>query len=92
MTANKNVVPLTNAEDAKAHDRVERPVPDRPGHNLRAQTHANTIFDDQPQRQIPSDGPTASDHNHRLRNNPDDVTQRDPTRSTSKPISGKIRK
>ncbi|GGC13035.1 hypothetical protein GCM10007205_22390 [Oxalicibacterium flavum] len=92
MSANKNVVPVTNAEDAKANDKLERPPADRPGNNLRAQTHANTIFDDKPQQKELSDGSTANDRNNRLHNNPNDVTERDPTRSSDKPLSGKIQK
>lgn len=90
MSVNKRNVPTTSAEDENESGKPTRHAPDEPGNNMSAQTGRNSILDGTPKDKTLSDGSSNSDKNNRLRSNPNDPTDRDPTRSTNKPLSGKI--
>lgn len=90
MSVKKNNVPTTEIDDKPESGLPEIPETDKPGKNLSAQTHGRNQFDQSTEEKHLRDGSSKNDQNNRLRNNPDDVTQKDPTRSSDKPLSGKI--
>ncbi|WP_293776451.1 hypothetical protein [uncultured Oxalicibacterium sp.] len=89
MSVNKLQVPTSEVDDQPKNGLPSIPDTDKSGKNLRAQTHGRNVFDP-PSDEDLRDGSSHNDQNNRLRNNPDDVTEKDPTRSSDKPLSGKI--
>lgn len=89
MSVNKRNVPTNDVEDEIESGKPTRRAPDEPGNNLSAQTGRNSILDGTQKDKSLTDGSSNSDQNNRLRSNPNDPTERDPTRSTNKPLSGK---
>lgn len=90
MSVNKLQVPTNEVDDRPEGGLPTIPDTDKDGKNLRAQTHGRNVFDPPPDDGM-RDGSSRNDQNNRLRNNPDDVTQKDPTRSSDKPLSGTIK-
>lgn len=91
MSVNKLNVPTDFSEDSDISGKPKMAEADKPGNNVRAQTHRKGNGPDPVSKEF-SDHSSANAESNRLRNNANDPTDRDPTRSTKKPMSGKIQK
>lgn len=91
MSVNKSGIPTTDTEDADISGKPELAEAEKPGKNLSAETHKKDNRPDSVSPEFPDDFSSNAQAN-RLRNNPNDPTDRDRTRSSDKPMSGKQQK
>lgn len=91
MSVNKRGVPTTDVEDADLNGRPELAEAEKPGRNPSAETGRRDTGPDPVSSEFPDDFSNNAQAN-RLRNNANDPTERDPTRASDRPMSGKIQR
>lgn len=90
MSVNNLKVPPDFSEDSDINGKPQLQEVEQKGKNLRAETHAKDFGPDPVSKEFSNDD-SANAAANRLHNNAKDPTERDPTRSTDKPMSGKIK-
>ena len=91
MSVNKLGVPTTDAEDSDINHKPELAEAEQPGKNLSADTKRNENRPDAVSSEFADDFSGNAQAN-RMGNNKNDPTDRDPTRSSDRPMSGKLQK
>jgi len=88
MSVNKLNMPAESPE-ADIHSKPEQPEAQKLGNNRSAETHRKGNGPDSVSKEFENED-SANAAANRLRNNANDPTDKDPTRSSNKPLSGKI--
>jgi hypothetical protein len=91
MSVNKLGVPTTDAEDSDIDHKPRLAEAEKRSKNLAADTGRNENRPDAVSSEFPDDFSNNAQAN-RMHDNPNDPTERDRTRSSDKPISGKLQK
>jgi hypothetical protein len=91
MSVNKLGVPTTDAEDSDINHKPQLAEAEKEGKNLSADTKRNENRPDMVSSEFSDDFSNNAQAN-RTRSNPNDPTDRDPTRSSDRPMTGKLQK